>query len=248
MGIFDKATGNIQAGNGKQAGGQTEGQQSHQSNDELVGKLNAIENQLNEIKGKMASQSAVHEIWDNGHGLNQIFDLVKDIKSSLTTTSNSGISQEQINQITNKLTLINSQIATKITESEGKINSSLSSVISKLNDLKSSLGKIKQGDSFEFKSEHRTYLTWTTIFAVILIFSSIFIVRGYLVDFPNLALLTWTFVVFCLTLVTVGVFNLVFSMADIDIYTADGARRAYYIICGVLIALTFSMSAAVLLI
>ena len=251
-GSFDQSYKDTRGKNGSQTSGQTEIQHDHETNDALFGKIELIEKQLSEIKASMALQDAVKGLRSDGHGLNQIFDLMNEIKGTLSSASRSGVSQDQINAITNKITLVNTQLVGKIGESERKITSSISSVISKLNEVKngleSAIKKVEGGSSSKFKPEHKVYLTWTTIFAAILIFSAIFIVRGYLTDFSNPLLLTWTFVIFCVSFVAVGIFNLVFSIADVDNYTADAGRIAYYIVCGILTALTFSMSASVLII
>lgn len=96
----------------------------------------------------------------------------------------------------------------------------------------------------QLKAEHKTYFTWTAIFIIALIVSAIFITRGYIVNFAFPGYLAFVLIVFCIAFVAICIFNLIFSINDIDLssYSADEARLAYYIVCGILVGITLFAS------
>ena len=214
-------------------------------------------------------EKSIKELWNNNHGLNDIFNSIAEIKKSLSTVKGGNISQEQIvaqlnglkNQISNlkmepeltqqQINQISTQIGKTIVTTIGEL---LESINDRLNKIKGDIAQLPQKISnsstnvakLDMETEHKTYFTWTAVFAIALILSAIFITRGYLVDFVNPAYLTSVLIIFCISFLATSVFNLVFAIADIDLYTEDPARLAYFIVCGILDGVTFLFSIIVL--
>ncbi len=219
----------------------------------------------------LATLQSVEDLKNGAQGLNAIYNLIEQIKNLVYGLKISGFSGSQLekilaniaaakSQITtaksqiaaagSQITTIESNIIDEIAQTKDDIENKLDKIGSKLQDIKNSLPTNSENSKcdFQFESEHKTFITWTAIFIFTMLISAIFITRGYLVDFSNVALLTATLAIFCISVVILCVFHLIFSIGDVSIYTADTGRRVYYIVCGTVVALTFALALSVLLI
>ena len=240
--------------------------------------INSIEGQLDDINENMATQSSVVELWDNNHGLNDIFKRVNEIKNLLDKIDISSF-QYKINDSVNELEALVSKlqgcvgltsdeysasssanvkkiqehITDKVDKATKPVSDKITSLSAKLNDIKKTVEEIQKntkpsGSSVVYtslKPEHKTYFTWTAIFAIALILSAIFIAHRYPFDFANPICLV-SIIAFCVSFVATCGYNLYFAFRGIDLSNSEGKRLRYFVICGIFVGITLGFSIAVL--
>lgn len=189
-------------------------------------------------------KDSLKQINDKFEGLKELIkgvkDLTTDVQNKLEQFSSVGGSGRDHDI---------SGIERRVKEEIKLLSEKIDKIISKVNVLPKEAGRVRETSvKFEMKTEHKTYLTWTAVFAIALILSAIFITRGYLVDFVNPAYLTSVLIIFCVSFFATSIFNLVFAIAGIDLSDEDVnvARLSYYIICGILDGVTLLFSIIVL--
>lgn len=242
--------------------------------------INSIKGQLDDINENMATQSSVVELWDNNHGLNDIFKRVNEIKNLLDKIDISSF-QYKINDSVNELEALVSKlqgsvgltsdeysasssanvkkiqehITDKVDKATKPVSDKITSLSAKLNDIKKAVEEIqnntKPSDSMvvytSLSPAHKSYFTWTAIFAIALVLSAIFIAHRYPFDFANPICLV-SIIAFCVSFVATCGYNLYFAFRGINLSNSEGKRLRYFVICGIFVGVSLGLSIAVLVI
>lgn len=171
----------------------------------------------------------------------ELSDLVKSLKEALTklemfhsvgASGNSG----DINNI-----------GQKVQEEVEKLSKKIDDIKDEITALSKEESRVETSSAkFEIEKEHKMYFTLTAVFAIALVLSAILTTRGFIAFLPNygLCIAAWVFV--GASFLAISVFNFVFAIINVDIHMNDAARLVYFIVCGVLIAVTIGLSVAVL--
>ena len=240
--------------------------------------INSIKGLLDDINENMATQSSVIELWDNNHGLNDIFKRVNEIKNLLDKIDISsfqykisdsvkeletlvsklqgsvGLTLEEYNiSSSENVKAIKEHITDKVTSATKPVSDKITSLSAKLNDIKKTVEEIqnntKPSDSrvvyTSLSPAHKSYFTWTAIFAIALVLSAIFIAHRYPFDFANPICLV-SIIAFCVSFVATCGYNLYFAFRGIDLSNSEGKRLRYFVICGIFVGITLGLSIAVL--
>ncbi len=215
--------------------------------------LNDIFKRVNEIKNlldKIDISSFQGRIDDS---VNELEILVYKLQGSVGLTSD-----EYNTSSSENVKKIQEHITDKLTNATKPVSDKITSLSAKLNDIKKAIEEIQKntkpsGSSVVHTSlypEYKSYFTLTAIFAIALVLSAIFITRGYLVAFPNSALLTAALIFLCVSFGMICISNLVFSIKNIDLssYGNKFGRLLYFVLCGIFVAVSFALSIAVLVI
>lgn len=135
-----------------------------------------------------------------------------------------------------------------------KVQEEVENLSKKIDDIKDEITALSKDESrvetssakFEIEKEHKMYFTLTAVFAIALVLSAILTTRGFIAFLPNygLCIAAWVFV--GASFLAISVFNFVFAIINVDIHMNYAARLVYFIVCGVLIAVTIGLSVAVL--
>lgn len=236
--------------------------------DEVVNNLNVNLSTTDTLTG------AHSKIYDKISGLmGSIEDLMRGINvtnnnanASLTRIDKTLVAlKEQIKSVKDVTTTAQTKLeyshsvgasgnSVDINNIEQRVKEEVEKLTPKIDEIKNEVAALPHDASrvettpanFEMKTEHKTYFTWTAVFAIALVLSAIFITRGYLVDFSNPAYLTSVLIIFCISFLATSVFNLVFAIANVDLYMEDATRLAYFIVCGIFDIGTLVLSVIVL--
>lgn len=214
---------------------------------EFADDLNNIKKNIESINTAINSLNGAKQTNNSTPNLQGFSDLVARLKEAVTKLENI-----KLNQSDKSTGSINCGFnETKFYLEIGGIKKELETTNKKLEEIKiDNNGEAQETDSldkneFELKTEHKTYFTWTAVFAIALVLSAIFIAHRYPFDFANPICLV-SIIAFCVSFVATCGYNLYFAFRGIDLSNSEGKRLRYFVICGIFVGITLGLSIAVL--